>query len=64
MDIGKIKVGSTYGYTSRKHSGRGQCMAVKTKHSDGTKLATGPYVTLFDKTRGVTVSVRASQVTR
>lgn len=51
----KIRTGRTYRYTSRKHTGVGKVM-------DKYGGATGCWVKLLDKERGVTVTVRPSQV--
>lgn len=56
MDIEKIKLGKTVGYTSRKNAGRAKVVEVYRKE-------TGHWVKLFDKDRGTHVTVRASQVT-
>jgi hypothetical protein len=50
-----IRVGKSYPYRSRVHEGTARVEAIKTK-------ATGAWVTLFDKARCTTVTVRPSQV--
>lgn len=66
MELSKIKVGKTYSYTSRTHSGRAKVVGI-------WQGGSGCFVRMFDKERklpakedgGVifNVSVRPSQVT-
>ena len=51
----KLTVGRSYPYTSRAYSGTGKVVEV----SEGR---TGSWVTLFDKARAKSVTVRPSQV--
>ena len=59
--VDKLVIGKTYGYTSRtvgaEQNARGKVMEVY-------RVATGPMVTLYDKQRDKTVTVRPSQVTK
>ena len=57
MDFDKITKGRRVGYESKAHAGRGEVVHTYTKR-------TGQWVTIFDKDRGVAVTVRPSQVTR
>lgn len=59
MNVDKIKVGCTYGYTSRtvpaSAGARGKVLEVRA-------VGKGHYVKLFDKDRAKEVQVRPSQV--
>lgn len=59
MDVNKIKVGRTYGYTSRtvppEAGARGKVLEVR-------PVGKGHYVKLFDKDRAKEVQVRPSQI--
>lgn len=57
MQFDKITKGRRVGYESKAHTGRGEVV-------NTYKKRTGEWVTIFDKTRGVAVTVRPSQVTR
>lgn len=50
-------IGRTVGYKSKAHEGRGKIM-------DRTVGKTGEWVTLYDKARGKSVTVRPSQISR
>jgi hypothetical protein len=67
MEVLKIKVGSTYNYTARAHSGRAKVVGIR--HG-----ASGVFVLMLDKARKLrsktycgevyNVAVRPSQVSR
>jgi hypothetical protein len=67
MELQKIKIGSTYNYTARTHSGRAKVVGIR--HG-----ASGAFVLMFDKVRKLrvktdgsatyNVAVRPSQVSK
>ena len=54
MDLDKLIEGKVVGYTSRCHAGKAMVVSVAVKR-------TGAWVTLLDKRRGKTVTVRPAQ---